>query len=568
MVNTVYVDSAVGSDAYNYLQAQNPSTPWKGPLKANASATANDVVNHANGTYPSSDFSGATEFAFTKQLALVAAVAGAARLISTGTAFVARISGSMPAGTLSMNGMVLNGENKTNIIFQIGANDAVDYVLTSQNTAYTGIKQRGISAGARRGTINSTGDTYSASANNTAGATVAGIISPNNDLGAVAAAPFVANVVNPTVSLPAPLDAQVVLGFSLVAASARLSACNYSFSGGFVDVTAHPNSYARGIEVIGGDGATVTGTNFHVKSTGAAECVALRAAGRSASATANNVVLDGQGAWIDFDVPAGFAIALGDSQTTGNFMTNGLAKAWNIVGRYWTTATPHGIVVGEGTDNKAAGIVVYDLYAPLLMSKTIAGAVHQGNRAIDYYGSAQYTKGAAGGSWVGCSGEFWGKWTQRNLAAIHVDSQNGVDTTAILYDGSEILIGTTDRAKWTKLIGVKVNNSATLTNCIFIVPDTVADNDVVVEIGCTQEGKLGGGTNYTLAQLAANTIPTANGTGTVTITGAVIVKLPIAQIMQRFSGLQSADAIYHNGVWYSRSGVPLYPGLQPGDLHQ
>ncbi len=124
------------------------------------------------------------------------------------------------------------------------------------------------------------------------------------------------------------------------------------------------------------------------------------------------------------------------------------------------------------------------------MSRTASGTVRQNERAFNCYGSTFYTKDATDGKWLGCSAYIDGSLTQRNLATIHVDSQAGVNTAAVIYDGCLVVLGTDNASLYTKLLGVKSNCSATFTNCTFIIPDSIASNVALFEIGCTSEGAL------------------------------------------------------------------------------
>jgi hypothetical protein len=99
---TVYL-APTGSDAYTYVQAQNPATPWLTPGKVNTSATTGDTVSMAAGTYTWASVT------FSKSFIWVGAVlsSGLPTTILDGAA--AHVSWALAAGATN---------TFTNILFQ------------------------------------------------------------------------------------------------------------------------------------------------------------------------------------------------------------------------------------------------------------------------------------------------------------------------------------------------------------------------------------------------------------------------------------------------------------------
>lgn len=505
----------------------------------NTNATAGDDCYLADGNYVAPASPG--YFNLTKHIDWIASnTEGAIWKADSGhSGYVWRIGASAPTGSMSMTGLVFDAESRVAQASEIGADTDV-FNYTSTDCKHKDFTNRGLNVFHVLGTHVLTRPYFTSSA--ATAASCGGVVNGNLNAGSGASA-FSMTITYPRFDLTA-AAAQTIYGVYLARDAAPASAVTVSVTAPYGSVTSHVSAAAYGVFLLGVDSAQIIGDGgktLTINSVYAsAASHAIFAVGRGASATANDSILKGNGQRIEWNAASGHAVSLGES-VGSNYMTGGEITGWIVRGQYHATNTPHGVSLGEGTSGRTAGNTVSDCYANHLMSKTAAGTVRQNDRSFDTYGVSFYSKGVTAGKWVGCSAYHTGKWTQRNLASIHVDSQAGVDTAAVTYDGCMVVWGTDDLAKVTKLVGARVNQSFTMTNCTFVVPDTVATSTALFEIGSTSEGSLGGGTTYTAAQWESGTagsVTAANGTGTISVGGCKVLFLPARICAQIINGAQ------------------------------
>lgn len=457
---------------------------------------------------------------------------------AAGNSFVMRISGSAPTGTSTWTSVVFDSASHAAQATEIADGAANIYTVGMTDSLLKDFTNRGVNLFAKSGTYTFTRCRFVSAV--LGAATSGGIINGNLNAG-VDAANFSMTVDSPYFELTAS-SSVAIYGVYIARATVPLGIVGASVIAPYGTINTHSNNTGRGVYLLGVDSATVTGDGGKTLTINSSytgnESMGICILGRSATATANDAQVVGNGQTINFFAPSGHGIQLGWSGGP-NYMTGGVVSGWRVYCKYYAASTPHGITLGAGTNVLSIGNEVHNAYAGLLMTRTASGTVRQNERAFNCYGSAFYTKGATAGKWLGCSAYFDGALTQRALATIHVDSQAGVNTTSVTYDGCLVVLGTDNAALYTKLLGVKSNCSATFTNCTFIIPDSIASNVALFEIGCTSEGALGGGTTYTATQWetgTAGSVTAANGTGTISVSNNKVLKMPLAVCRQIING--------------------------------
>lgn len=497
---TVYIDGALGSDAYSYAQAQSALTPWATIEKAIASASAADTVSIVGGTYTA-----ATNFmSFTKTLLSVAQVANAVtwRAFPAYATYVARTSSSAGAGTFTFNGINFDCENVAATGFEIGADDTDLWTVNITDCATILPKQRGINLFNRIGTVNITG--YSCSFTGSTAGTCAGIITSNLDAGAVAGNPVAFNITDSTISVT-PTSGQVGAGVYIGAASTRLNTVTNTVTGNTISVTANNASLAC-VWLYGGDSAVVQDNEITVSSLVAnGDCYGIRVLGRSATATSNNAVISGN--TIRSAAPAGYAIALGDSVSATNNMTGGEVSGNRVSGQYFSASTPHNIVLGQGTTGAAIGNLTTDSYVGLMASLTTTASI-RGNIARDCYGPSFYAKGTTAATFSGNTAVVRGKYTQRDTGILGVTYQGSTNCTAVTFSNNTVICTDVSRIhSLASITGLAATSGtpqpATFTGNTYYIPDAV---DLSSALLFQYTGVIGAAANYTYAQwIAVNT---------------------------------------------------------------
>ena len=507
----------------------------------NTNCVAGDTVSMSAGDYVAPASPG--YFSLTKHFLWSSNSDAVWKPDAAGNSFVMRISGNAPTGTSTWTSVVFDGASHAAQATEIGDGAANIYTVSMTDTLCKDFTNRGVNLFAKSGTYTFTRCRFVSAVLGVA--TSGGIINGNLNAG-VDAANFSMTVDSPYFELTAS-SSVAIYGVYITRATVPLGIVGVSITAPYGTINTHSSNTGRGVYLLGVDSATVTGDGGKTLTINSSytgnESIGIYILGRSATATANDAQVVGNGQTINFFAPAGHGIQLGASGGS-NYMTGGVVSGWRVYCKYYAASTPHGITLGEGTNVLSIGNEVYNAYAGLLMSRTASGTVRQNERAFNCYGSAFYTKGATDGKWLGCSAYFDGSLTQRNLATIHVDSQGGVNTAAVTYDGCLVVLGTDNASLYTKLLGVKSNCSATFTNCTFIIPDSIASNVALFEIGCTSEGALGGGTTYTATQWETGTsggITAANGTGTISVSNNKVLKMPLAVCRQIINGAGSQN---------------------------
>lgn len=516
----------------------------------NTNAVAGDDVYLADGTYVAPVSPG--YFNLTKHLDWISlnALGATWKADPAHTSYVWRVSSSAPAGTSTFTGILFDADGTVQQAAEIG-DDTDVFNSTFTDCKFLDFKNRGLNIFARHGTHTLVRPIFASSSCSVT--TAAGLMNGSANAGDYAGT-FALDVQEPYFDLTASANVNLRgIYFSRDTSPTGTVTCSITAPHG--QVTAHASSLAAGITILGVDSAVVDGNGgkeLTINSTNASsESQGIIVQGRGVSCTANDAVLRGNGQLISFNAPAGHAIQLGSS-TADNYMVGGIISGWRVRIPYYASNTPHGITIGRGGTGMAVGNTVYGGYASLLLSRTESGAIMQNNRVFDTYGAALYNKGTTAAKWLGNSVYITGRHIQRALAAIHVDSQGGVNTAGSTFDGNMVVLATDDATKYTKLLGVRVNSSMTMTNCTFIIPDTISMSDDLFEIGCTTEGSLGGGTAYNSTEIESGTagsISATNGTGTISISGCKVIRLPISVCRQIIVGAwPSVNGITANSI--------------------
>lgn len=495
---TVYIDGALGSDAYTYVQAQSALTPWATIEKAIASATAADTVSIVGGTYTAPT----NYHNFTKTLLNVAQVAGAVtwRAFPAYANYVARSSSSAGAGTFTFNGINFDCQGVAATGYEIGADNTDVWTTNIIDCATISPTRNGLNLFNRIGTVNIT--RFTASFTGTAAATISGINNNNLDAGAVAVQPMAVNVTTPNITVTAP-SGQVAAGIYIASDATRLSAVTNTITNGNVTVNSASNSYAVGLWLLGGDAASVSGTTVTVVSANAAaESFGVRVYGRSATATSNNAAISNVKVRGSF--PAGHGISLGDSTSATNNMTGGEIKGCQVSNIYYASNTPHNITLGQSTTGSAVGNITTDSYVGILASKTTTATV-SGNIARDCYGPSFYAKGTTAATISGNTAIVRGKYTQRDVGILAATYQGSTNCTAVTFSNNTVICTDTTRIhSLSAITGLAADagtaQPATFTNNTYYIPDSVNLSSALL---FQYTGANGAAANYTFAQWAA-----------------------------------------------------------------
>ena len=507
---TVYIaPSPTGDDSRSYAQAQVISTPWATPEKTIASAVTGDAVIQAAGSYPVSTF-----LNINKLLGYSTASGRAVWNKGSSTDYVARTSGSAPAGVIRIANTDIEGANGVTQCFEVGDTSAgVDLVFDDVNF------------------INGTGsNVFSSSNRGSLSLTNCGVSGgPQVGIGATSslgvAEDYSISVSGLVCDLTAPTSA-AIRGINLVRPSTATFAVNVSVDGVTGEINSHSSGKAVGVDLAGIDNVTVGGgVDFTVNSTNTSiESAGIIINGVDATATADNANL--AGGRIVFNAPAGHGVQFGLS-TADNFMLGGTISNWSVVGTYYASSTPHGITLGQGTTGSVTNSTVVDSYASFLISKTTTATV-TGNTATNPYGVGFYAKGTTAATIDNNTVTIDGTQTQRELGLLTAIFQGGTDCTAATFSNNTILVADiaaiNSLAMISQLVGDAGNaQPATFTNNTYIIPDTV---DLNTELLFTRLGVSGQAANQTYAQWLANS----------EVTGDVVVQKSQAEILELIAG--------------------------------
>ena len=227
-----------------------------------------------------------------------------------------------------------------------------------------------------------------------------------------------------------------------------------------------------------------------------------------------------------------YGLALG---TTTTDETTGTIEKNTVYGKYYASATPHGIAGRKASKATIRYNKIVNEYVGILANTTTTASITE-NVTVDCYGADLYAKACTAATFDKntCIITATAK-TRRNLGVISVDSQTSVNTTATTMSNNVVLLGQTSI---NKLSNIAVNQSCTYTGNTYIVPDTFNESDVLFYVGSAEGGA--GGTGYTIAEWmtgTAGSIPTANGTGTIAVSGEKVIQMPLAAILEMIATL-------------------------------
>jgi len=528
-MTTVYVDPSLGDDTRTYLQAQSASTPWKTTDKPTASATANDTVSLANGAYNATTVGSVYAqgyHSFAKLLVLDAANDGAAVFTGTDANYVARISSSLPAGTLSFDGIVFNAQSTATKCFEVGDMTTKVWTVSWSDCTFSNGTAKLLDLLIVKGGNFATTDCVFAGS--PTGAGFAGITG-GTALGA--SNNWSVTHTRPVFNL---VGTQDTSGINQDCASAA-NTIAYTVDGASGEIgTTSTSTFAIGIQ-LRCPGARIVNTNglrITAPDNNSSSLYGLKIY-PNAVAISDFVM---RGNRLSFIAPGGYGIAIGDSTTVGAAAITGGDLSGNYVtGKYYSLATPHGIAIGRSVSGvKYAGNTATDFYCNHLASRTTSGTA-SGNVSRDCYGVDYYAKGCTAFTFTGNTAIQTGKYARRNLAPFSIDSQGGTTTTATTMSYNTFICTETDFTRVGALANITTNNNGTFTGNTYIVPDTWDTDTTDRFFVGGAEGGRSGATGYTIDEWISGTagsVSATNGTGTISVSGETVIRLPIAQIRQ------------------------------------
>lgn len=272
------------------------------------------------------------------------------------------------------------------------------------------------------------------------------------------------------------------------------------------------------VDISGAVAPHISGLDLTVNAppSGVQDCLGLYVHGRDVNTQTTDALLSG--GVINFNVEQGYAIAYG-APLADSFLTGGLITGFNIKGKYYSGDSPHGIAHGQGTTGVSRGNIVQNIYVGVLLSKTAAGTVTEGNLLHGCYGPSIYAKGTTGGVARRNTAVVPRTHEQRNQGILSVINQLTQDTTGFDYEENLVIVQDMSRVHSLGYIGIpnSVSHVCTYSNNIYVVPDTVdVENDPLFAYESATA-------NYTLAQWNALA-------GSAVVTDDVVLTLPQAQI--------------------------------------
>lgn len=508
---TVFLSSTIGNNSNSYAQAQNIATPWLTPEKSVTSAVAGDSVIFADGSYIS-----ATHVSYTKPLLNSATEALASILeAASGQGYVARISGSSPAGAYLFDGFIFQANDNVQRCFAHGSSATKDFDLTISNSQFIDPTLNCFTIDAERGSTVSTNNLYS-------GTPTEGGIGNAATMGADAAQSFTST--NDTLALTG-VDAAII-GMNLRRSSTPLGAVTVSITGLGGTVTALATTgEARCAVTQGIEDVVISGSNLTLVSTATGvESIGLNIVGVDATANGDNGTI--QNGVVNFTAPAGHAAMLGHSNAD-SFMAGGVINNMTVNGQFYASNSPHGLTLGKDTTGSITNSVVNDEYASFLISLTTTASV-TGNTATNPYGVGFYAKGTTAATIDGNTVTIDGEQVQRELGLLTAIFQGAVDCTAVTFSNNTVLVADITAINSLAMIAQLSADSgnaqpATFTNNEYIIPDTVdLDNDLIF----TRLGVSGQAANQTFTQWLANS----------EVTGDTVTQLPASQILDLING--------------------------------
>lgn len=197
------------------------------------------------------------------------------------------------------------------------------------------------------------------------------------------------------------------------------------------------NTQTRGIEINGAGNPLIKNVDIDVIAPAAGvPMVAVMVVANAAGAPTTDFSI--QGISVDFAADAGYAIQVQDGTVAG-YVTGGVIQDFSITGRYFATATPHGLAVGEDCENvRVMNGYIKDIYCAVRLSRTTSAEV-AGVVAHNCYGDILYAKGTTGctfGNNVVYNDE--NTPTMRG-AALAVAAQDAVNTTGAEFVNNAVV---------------------------------------------------------------------------------------------------------------------------------
>ena len=224
-----------------------------------------------------------------------------------------------------------------------------------------------------------------------------------------------------------------------------------------------------------------------------------------AKATATTTAADVLNNKIRFFSPGGYAI-------WGTDGSAGLCSGNEVIGKYYSTATPHLYGFFGSTEWDVKSNVAWEGYVGYLASETTTCDLI-GNTAFDCFGPSYYVKGATAAIIRNNVAVVTDQFTQRDNGIIAVSPQNGTDTTSATVEDNIIIIE--DVSKIHSIFQIEdANQTCTYARNVIYLPDTV--NLATTDLFCYQSGTP----NNTYSEWIAQT----------EVTDDVIIPLPIADI--------------------------------------
>jgi len=272
--------------------------------------------------------------------------------------------------------------------------------------------------------------------------------------------------------------------------------------------------------------ATVSGCTFNLDGTQtSASMAAVYVIGQTTAQITEAYISNNT---VTSSAKSGYMLSLGATDLS-SYVTGGFIEANHVKGTYFTTYTPHGILLGMGSSGGVVrNNVVENIYAGILASKCTNGTISN-NLLYNCYGPSLYIKGTTDITVANNTvvvGQDCTASDDVGVAPIGVNEQvDGTDTTGSTIENNTVIIP--DISFVQGLASVSLNQTTVFKNNTYIIPDTV---DLTSDLFCVGAASLSANApNTTIAEWNALSA-TANGTGNITVTNDVIIQLPKADI--------------------------------------
>ncbi len=271
--------------------------------------------------------------------------------------------------------------------------------------------------------------------------------------------------------------------------------------------------------------ATVSGCTFDLDGSDAASMGAVYVIGQTTAQITEAYISNNT---VTSSGKSGYLLSLGATAITSN-VTGGFVEANHVKGTYFTSFTPHGILLGmDSTGGVVRNNVVENIYAGILASKCTSGEI-KNNLLYNCYGPSLYVKGTTDitvtDNTVVVAQDCTNSGNE-GIAPIAVNEQvDGTDTAGCTIENNTVIIP--DISFVQGLASVSLNQTASFKSNTYIIPDTVDLNDPLFCVGAASLSD--NAPNTTIAEWNALS-STANGTGSITVGNDVIIQLPASQI--------------------------------------